>query len=230
VGTHTNTRMTITDRNLLRLMQLSSSTLPVGAYAFSQGLEYAIEAGWLKSRDYVQAWLALQLNQSLARVDIPILFRLGSAIRAGDIETMRYWNDYLLACRESAELRLTDTAPGESLQRLLPALDIAPVPVNGDLAFLTAFVQAAVHWQLDDKSSATGYLWSWMENQVIAATKLMPLGQTEAQKMLLLLQDEVPGAIQSAGQIEDEELGAGLPALAIASMLHETQYTRLFRS
>ncbi|WP_439135440.1 urease accessory protein UreF [Pseudomaricurvus sp.] len=64
--------ITTTDTGLLRLLQLSSVSLPVGGYAFSQGLEYAIEAGWVDSVDSAEAWLELQIHDALARVDLPI--------------------------------------------------------------------------------------------------------------------------------------------------------------
>jgi len=219
-----------TDRALLRLLQLGSAGLPVGAYAFSHGLEYAIESAWLKNVDDIRGWLAMQLHHSLACVDLPILFRLTAALQSADQTAINYWNDYALACRETRELQLTDTAPGEALQRLLPVFGIAALPFTSPVSFITGFAQAANHWQLGNALSALAYSWSWLENQVNAATKLLPLGQTQAQRLLCTLQEEVPDAISYALSLKDEQLGASLPALAIASMLHETQYTRLFRS
>jgi len=218
------------DRALLRLLHLSSAGLPVGAYAFSHGLEYAIESGWLKHVDDIHNWLAMQLHHSLACVDLPILLRLMAALESADQAAINYWNDFALACRETRELQLTDTAPGEALQRLLPEFGIAALPFTAPVSFITGFAQAGNHWQLGNKTSALGYSWSWLENQVNAATKLLPLGQTQAQRLLSALQEEVPDAISYAFSLKDEQLGASLPALAIASMLHETQYTRLFRS
>lgn len=222
--------MNTSDRALLRLLHLSSAGLPVGAFAFSHGLEYAIEAGWLKTEQDVRSWLALQLRHSLACIDLPVLFRMDRALRDGDLEALSYWNDFALACRETRELLLTDTGPGEALQRLLPEFEVPVSDMRGKVSFVTGFAQAARHWSLSGELSAIGYAWSWLENQVTAATKLLPLGQTQAQRLLDSLQEEVPVAIAHAQSLEDQELGSSLPGLTLASMLHETQYSRLFRS
>ena len=219
-----------TDAALLRLLQLSSASLPVGGYAFSQGLEYAVEAGWLKNLADTREWLSLQLMESIAQVDCPLLLRCHRALQAGEIPQLNYWNHYSLACRETKELRLTDTATGIALMRLLSQLQIDTPSVNGDCSFIAAFAIAAHHWQLGEEAAVLGLVWSWLENQVAAATKLVPLGQTQAQQLIGEIQQQVPAAIARAQAIQDFEIGAGLPALAIASALHETQYSRLFRS
>jgi len=222
---------TITDTSLLRLLQLSSSTLPVGGYAFSQGLEYAIDSGWLKNSEDVRAWLSLQLQQSLANTDLPLLTRQLRAARIQDREKMIYWNHYTLACRETSELRLNDTAMGAAMVRLLHHLDV-PVLLcdKQEITFVAAFAMAAAHWQIDTPMACQGYLWSWLENQVAAATKLVPLGQTNAQQLLAELLPSIPQAIDYAETVSDLTIGASLPAVAMASAWHETQYSRLFRS
>ncbi len=215
---------------LLRMMHLGSAGLPVGAYAFSHGMEYAMEAQWLKGVEDIRDWMVLQLHHGLACVDIPILNRINHALDVNDLVAIEYWNSYVLACRETKEFLLTDTATGKALQKLLIDLDVPLLPVSGELSFITAFAQAARHWQISNELCSLGYAWSWLENQVNAATKLMPLGQTQAQKLIISLQIEISAAIQHAGMLEDDEIGVSLPALTLASMLHETQYTRLFRS
>ena len=219
-----------TDAAQLRLLQLGSACLPVGAYAFSQGLEAAIELDWLRTADDVQAWLCQQLHHGLAFVDLPLLARIDTSARAGDIAALDQWNASLLACRESCELRLGDTAAGAALARLLPELGVGVVPPLHPPTFLALFTLAAVHWQLPVRLTALGYAWSWLENQVVAATKLMPLGQTRAQQMISTVQQGIPQAVDFALALPDWQLGASLPGLALASIHHETQYTRLFRS
>jgi len=221
--------ITTTDSALLRLLQLSSAALPVGGYAFSQGMETAVDECWLPDEAAVADWLRLQLDESLARVELPLLQRLLRAARCDDGEQLRYWNDYCLACRETAELRLADTAMGEALSRLLRQLQV-PVPALEETSFVTAFAVAAARWQLELRSAATGYVWSWLENQVAAATKLVPLGQSSAQRLLGTLQAQVPTALDRAAAVADDSIGTSLPGLALASAWHETQYTRLFRS
>lgn len=219
----------ITEAALLRLLQLGSVSLPVGGFAYSQGLEFAIDTGWLEDAADCEEWLRVQLFQTFARVDLAVLFRIYPALERRDSGALEYWNRYLLACRETRELRLTDAAMGQALQRLLPALGVQ-VPVLEETGFVTAFCIAARHWSIADRSCALALCWSWLENQVAAATRLVPLGQTQAQLMLGNLQQHVPGAIDLAQGLADDDIGGSLPALALASTFHETQYSRLFRS
>lgn len=223
---------TITDLGVLRLLQLSSSSLPVGGFSFSQGLEYAVEAGWVKNLAHTQDWLELQLLESLARVDLPIALRLQSAIQSGDQDQFQYWNQMGLACRETKELVLAETAMGDALLQLLDRLEI-PLPscAQGiEPSFVAAFVVAADHWEIGVRSTMLGLLWSWLEAQVAAAVKLVPLGQTDAQRLLGELLATASSAIDRAESLSDEEIGSALPGLAMASTRHETQYCRLFRS
>ena len=222
--------MITTELALLKLMHLSSPGLPVGAYAFSQGLEYAIDAGWVRNDKEVSHWLESQLFFALARLDVPVLLRLHSAISDNNRERAQWWNDYCLASRETRELQLTDTATGLALQRLLPSLSVSSLIAEPPVSFVCGYAQAAVSWQISADMAALGYCWAWLENQVNAATKLVPLGQTQAQTLLHTLQEKIPLAIEQAKLLGDDELGMSLPALSLASMYHETQYTRLFRS
>ncbi len=220
-----------TDIALLRLLQLSSASLPVGAYSFSQGLEYAVEQGWVTTAPQTADWLRLVMGESIARVDLPLLQRLMIARQQKHSQQFVYWNATLLACRETAELLLTETAMGEALARLLKQLAI-PLPTLGDqkIGFVAAFAVAADHWNINPKTAAVGYLWSWLESQIAAATKLIPLGQTAAQKLLMELGEDISGVSAKADAIADADIGSSLPGLAMASSWHEAQYTRLFRS
>lgn len=225
------TTITITDSALLRLMQLSSVSLPVGGYAFSQGMEYAIDTGWVKKEADVENWIAMQLTHSVARVDLPLLKRVMQAAETNDVAKLVEWNDLALACRETAELRLTDTAMGEALTRLMRNLGMKiPDTQSTDISFVTLFGCAAVEWGIKFDAAALGFSWAWLENQVAGATKLVPLGQTQSQRLLGALQPAIPPAIELANTLDDEQIGATLPAMAIASARHEIQYSRLFRS
>lgn len=231
IVTVTAMAITTTDGALLRLLQLSSAALPVGGYAFSQGMETAVEEGWLPDEEATERWLELQLQESLARVDLPLLMRLIRSVRIADVESLAYWNAYTLACRESAELRLAETAVGEALVRLLRQLQVPlPEPLPEETGYVAAFAVAVAHWQLDSRAACLGFAWSWLENQVAAATKLVPLGQSSAQRLLDRLIGRVPAALDCAAEVVDEDVGASLPALAMASAWHESQYSRLFRS
>ncbi|MCZ2721359.1 urease accessory protein UreF [Marinomonas sp. 15G1-11] len=228
-----NATSATTDLSLLRLLQLSSVSLPVGGFSFSQGLEYAIDSGWINNAPQVSHWVETQLTESLARLDLPVLKLAMQSLARTDCSdiTLSQCNDLILACRETKELKLTDTAMGEALSRLLRSLDIPlPFEKGEDVSFVVLFAVAAHHWNISFHTTALGFSWSWLENQIAAATKLVPLGQTQAQQLLGELQRGIPVAIRVSETVTTEDIGAGLPAIAIASARHETQYSRLFRS
>jgi urease accessory protein len=221
---------------LNRLLQLCSANLPVGGFSFSQGLEYATEMGWVNNQKSTFEWVELNLNESIARTDLALLKRLYLALENNDFGCFKRHNQHLIACRESSELHLADVAMGKALIRLLKQLDNVDSELYNELfkesesSFVSVFAIAAFLFKLDLISAQSGYCWTYIDNQVAAATKLVPLGQTQAQNLLFELSDKVAGAISIANQIEDDEIGASLPRLAMASAWHETQYTRLFRS
>lgn len=218
---------------LLHLLHLVSPALPVGAYAYSQGQEYAVECGFLNSADQSRRWIEGVMLNSLGRLDMPVLLRLIRAWESGAAEEVAYWNRFLLASRESAEFELEDLQMGRALMRLLVSLEVPGAsdwPREQSVCFATAFSLAGVFWSLSEDEIVQGFCWSWLENQVAAATKLVPLGQTEAQQILVALMPVVKTCCEQAASMEDDDIGAGLPALAILSAQHETQYSRLFRS
>jgi urease accessory protein len=218
---------------LLRLLQLASPSLPIGGYTYSQGMEWAVESGWIRDLSDVQAWLSDLLKWNLAQLDLPLLLRLQAAATARNLAALAAWTDQLLASRETAELRAEETNRGRALADLLVALglpgaaDWRPQLARSQAA---GFAFAAAVWQIEPGAAATGYAWTWLEGLVLAAVKIIPLGQTQGQRVLLCLADEIPGALERARTLDDGAIGAASPALAIASMRHETQYTRLFRS
>ena len=225
--------MTDSHLSLLKLLQLSSPTLPVGAFAYSQGLESAIVSGFIKENKALRAWLLDSLKLSLKAVDLPIFFRLYKAWENDDIVTVMHWNQILRAQRETSELRSEDHHLGLALARLLKDLDISEAKVlhrRGDLCFITLFTLAANKWNIGLEQAANGFIWSWLDNQIAAAIKLVPLGQTDGQKVLSDLLPEIPKIVEEGLAIEDDEIGGSLPMLAILSSQHETQYSRLFRS
>lgn len=218
---------------LLRLIQLVSPALPVGAYAYSHGLEWAVEAGWVRREAEAEAWIRGLLQGPWARLDIPVLARLMEARSGGDDAALERWADFLYSCRESAELRAEDRLMGQALARLLADLGVAGADrwaTAPRSSFPAAWSCAAVYWKIPPAPAAWGLLWTYAEHQVAAAVKLVPLGQTAGQRMLARLGDAIPPAAASGLALDEADIGAGAPGLALASALHETQYTRLFRS
>ena len=221
---------------LNRLLQLCSANLPVGGFAFSQGLEFAVEAGWLHNVATTSSWISLNLQESIARTDLAILKRLYTALAQQDFDAFITWNQHLIACRESQELLLADVAMGKALVRLIKQLNrvdserYQPLLALKDISFVSAFALCAYLFELDCFSAQSGYCWTYIDNQVAAATKLVPLGQTQAQNLLFDLTDKIASVIEHANSFADEDIGASLPHLAMASAWHESQYSRLFRS
>jgi len=215
------------------LWQLISPGLPIGAFAYSQGLETAVEVGWVRDAQTTQVWLQGVLAHGLARLDIPVLVRLRDAWERGDTRAVEDWSGFLLASRESCELRTEERHLGTALARLLVGLDLAEAEVWADgrpVTLATMFALAASRWNIPTPSAALGYAWSWMENQTMAALKLVPLGQTDGQRMLRRIGSELAELVSQGAALPDEAIGASLPGLQYASMCHETQRTRLFRS
>jgi urease accessory protein len=217
----------------LRLYQLISPSLPVGGFTYSQGLEWAVEARWVHDKNTLEEWLNGLLKQSVATLELPILLRLQQAFELDDELKIARWLSYLIASRETSELRKEERQRGAALAVLLPNLQ---VPMDASLkpwvvsSQLAGMALAAVHWQIPAQQLLAGYAWSWLENSVTAGVKLIPLGQTHGQQILMRLAQDIPAAVASASELQDDDIGSCTPAQAIASSNHESQYTRLFRS
>jgi len=225
-----------TDLALARLLQLASPALPVGAYSYSQGLEAAVEARLVRDAAGAERWIGDVLAYTVARLEAPLWWRLQAAWAASDPERVTHWNDIFRSTRESAELRAETLQMGYSLQRLLleigdfdePSLE--QLRAIAEITFPAAFTFAVVRWQIPARSALIAYLWAWLENQVMAALKSVPLGQTDGQRLLLSLARLLPGIADQACAVADDDLCNYAPGFAILCSRHETQYSRLFRS
>ncbi len=228
--------MTAAPLPLARLLQLASPALPVGAFSYSQGLEAAIEAKVVHDAATARQWIGDVLELSIARMDAPVLLRLQAAWSAADFDAVRRWNAVFLASRETAQLRAETVQMGFSLRRLLLDLDLGDaqsIRALGEMeevAFLVPYSLAAVAWGIAASDALVGYLWGWLENQAMAAVKAVPLGQTEAQRMLAALAERLPRIASDAAELADHSIGNFTPRLAMLASRHETQYSRLFRS
>jgi urease accessory protein len=217
---------------MLRLCHLVSPALPLGAFAYSQGLEHAVEAGWVHDEaSALQWWQGLSRN-ALATLDLPVVLRLHGCWQRGDVAGVHFWNGRLLAARETAELRAEDLHLGRSLTRVLCELEVETARdwLHATPTLASMFTLAGVRWQLAPAETAAGYLWSWTENQVLAGVKLIPLGQSAGQRLLHQLIKAMPVLVEEAMSVTDEDIASSGASLVLGSALHESQYTRLFRS
>ncbi|ENO80820.1 urease accessory protein UreF [Thauera sp. 27] len=223
---------------MLRLLQLASPALPVGAYTYSQGLEWAVESGVVAREADAAAWIGDLLEWSVARFEAPLLASQLAAWACGEDGEVARLNDDFLASRETAELRAETLQMGWSLVRLLTELDaFAALPgwrarllALDTPCFPTAWSAAAAAWQVPADQALAAYLWAWAENQVMAALKAVPLGQSAGQRLLATLGERIPALVGQALELPEARWSNYTPGLAIASSRHETQYTRLFRS
>ncbi|MBE9008378.1 urease accessory protein UreF [Fortiea sp. LEGE XX443] len=226
--------ITLTDSHFLFILQLASPALPVGAYSYSEGLETLVENGIISHQDTLKHWLTSELRYGAIRLEAAVMLRAVESARISDLERLCYWNRWLSAARETQELRNSSWQMGRSLgqllgkiqPQLLPNINIVGNPCN----YAIAFGIAVAHWQINLQAALLAYLHSWATNLITAGVKLIPLGQTAGQELLLDLQPLFSATVQEILVLENDQLGCCSWGLSLASMQHETQYTRLFRS
>jgi urease accessory protein len=219
--------------SLLRLLQIVSPALPIGAFAYSQGLEQAVADGWVTDESRAAGWVLGLLESSLATLDLPVLARLISAWNADDAAGVGRWSAWLLACRPTQEARAEDRQLGTALARILEALGIegaAPWMLRADVTHATMFALATARFSIPVADALAGYAFSWAEAITSAAVRLVPLGQNAGQRLLMSAGDAIRRLVPRALALADEDLGAAAPGQALASARHETLYSRLFRS
>jgi urease accessory protein len=226
--------MPVTNANaILAALHLASPALPVGGFAYSQGLEQAIEDRWVTDMESAYHWIRDGLVLNMARQELPWWLACYHAAAQSDWMRVVEVNDRLHALRETGEFRLESVQMGHSMAKLF-----AQWPQGHSLACLTevvwvypsAYAALAAVSGVTQKLAMSAYLWSWVENQVLAAVKSIPLGQIEGQALLHRLKVDIAHAMEIAEGFNPEESGSAAFGLAITSARHETQYSRLFRS
>lgn len=218
---------------LLRMLQLSSSLCPVGAFAYSQGLEAAIERGWVADEATLVAWLCGLGEHGLARLDLPLLLRAHDAALRSDEPRLFGIAERVLASRETRELAEQERQLGSALASVLVNLGLpraAAFKGHPSASYVVSFAVGAAFFGMSPELALTGYCFAWCEQQVSAASRLGPLGHMAAQRALSAALERAPGWVRSAAALPEERIGSSAPGLAACSAWHETQYTRLFRS
>lgn len=223
----------LSDVPLLRLLGLSSPALPIGAFAYSQGLEYAVEAGWVGDEASAIEWIAGVLAEPFARLDLAMFVRFYRAHANNDAERVRVTSCELLAFRESRELEQEDVHLGRAIARVLVGHGVEaakPYLDSDDATGASLYALGAATYGIPLRSALVGCTYAWAEAQTGALSRLLPLGQIAVQRILWKVLEGAPAAIDVALAVPDDEIGAFAPSYAMATVLHETQYTRLFRS
>nr|WP_285538415.1 urease accessory UreF family protein [Brucella sp. NBRC 12950] len=218
---------------VLHLLRLVSPNQPVGGFSYSRGLEWAVQSGSITDERTCSSWVLGLLEHCYAALDGAIFWRMMLALRAADMSEFARLNEWLGASRESKELELEDRRMAESLLSLLD--DLGVQGINEDLrkgrpTYPAAFAKAAAHWEIPPYSALYGLMWSVVESQITAAIRLVPLGHTAGQRILIGAVDRIEQAARKSTLLKETQIGNTAPAMAMASAWHETQYSRLFRS
>ena len=229
-----------TDLNeITALMQLASPALPIGGYSYSQGLESAIDSGLVKDANSAESWIHDIFLGIFARSEAPIWLLSYEAWRNNDYQEVARLNDYFLASRETIELRSEAEQMGWSLLQVAQALEWGGIPSLNQLriikpvSLLTAHSYASFHLNIQAQNGLAAYSFSWIENQVSAALKAIPLGQVAGQKALTKIRLTVPAMYEEArrrAKSDLELIDNFSPMMSILSSRHESLYSRLFRS
>jgi urease accessory protein len=231
---------------LLNLLQLASPAMPLGAYSYSEGLETLVELQIVNDRQKLQLWLKNELSYGAIRIDSALMFKAYQSTFQGDLSSLCYWNNWLSAARETKELRQQNWQMGNTLLRLLQELEkdrfLGDIDTNlpaieeiistqGKCCnYAIAFGIAAAYWAIDAEDALLGYLHSWATNAIGAGVKLIPLGQTTGQQLLRSIDSQIASVVPEILSLDSDRLSSCTWGLSLASCLHETQYTRLFRS
>jgi len=225
----------------LRLFQLVSPALPVGAFSYSEGLEWLVQQGRLADGEAVRAWLEAECRAGALAIEaasLPALMEAlaqagrpdADAARREALATVQEWQGWLLAQREAPDLRAQQRQMGGSLCQLLADLGW-PLPAGGaPLAWPAAWAWAGVCLEIPAVELVEAYLYAWIASQLSAAVRLVPLGPTEAQRLQLAL---APGLARRARELaatDPRTLWNGGVGAGLAQLGHAELYSRLFRS
>ncbi|MDX1434993.1 MAG: urease accessory UreF family protein [Gammaproteobacteria bacterium] len=218
---------------LVRLLQLASAASPVGSFALSEALEHAVFDGLVHDEASARDWIGGLLRHATCALDVPLLIRMHAAWSEGRDDAALGASAWLLACRESAELRSGDRRQGQALLRVLHGAGVAAAGTllrDQRVGYACAFALAADTLGIAPPAAGVAFAYAWLENLTLAAVKLVPLGQIAGQRMLFDLGSEIPDLCASAARREPDDIAAGAPGQALASALHESQATRIYQS
>src|SRR5262245_23706155 len=229
----------IAPRSLIRLQNWLSPAFPSGAYSYSHGLEWAIESSQIHDRTSLVDWLDADLRFGSARNDAIFFVEAWRCAAGGRDSRLLKTAELAAAFRSSSEFALEASQQGASCLATLrdvwrnPAIDALSEGLRQRSIQPVLPIVIAVRSATEGVPAGTAlraFLYAWVSNLVTAGVRLIPLGQTDGQRTLAELEDAVLDASELALTAGINDLGSAALMVDFASMLHETQYTRLFRS
>jgi urease accessory protein len=230
------TRSSDDGASLYRLLAWLSPAFPVGAFSYSGGIEWAVEAGDVTDAASLQRWLAVIVGEGGGFCDAVLLVHAYRAAAVGDVGAMRTVAELAAALAPSKERHLETTSQGGAFVAAIraawhcAALDRLAEAWTGPLAYPVAVGVSASGHGIAIESALRGYLHALSANLISAGLRLIPLGQTDGQRVLAALESLVATTAQRALGTPLDQIGSAAFRADLASLHHETQYTRLFRS
>lgn len=224
----------IMNDDLYRLLTWMSPSFPVGAYSFSHGLECAVETRHVTDGTTTLGWIRDLVLIGDGQADLVFLAAAWDATQ--DREQLRSVHELALAFQPSMEIRLESTAQGSAFMRTMAsawpcaAIDMLADLADGAVCYPVAVGVAARGHGVGKEAAALAYAHAFVANLVSAAVRLIPLGQTDGQKIVSELHDAAATAAVTACATPLESVSSSCMLADIAAMQHEVQYTRLFRS
>jgi urease accessory protein len=219
-----------------KLLLWLSPAFPVGGFAFSHGLEWAAEKGWVKDRASLEAWLADLVTLGPLVNDLTLLAAAWRAVASGDEAALGEAVDLAVALQPSAERHLEAVTQGGAFIAQIEAswscdaITHLKTLRSGDIAYCTAVAVAAAGHGIELGAVLTAYGLAAVSNLVSAAVRLGVVGQTDGQRTLATLVPTIEAAARRARTATLDDIGGACWRSDLASLQHETQYTRLFRS
>ncbi|MBI5910517.1 MAG: urease accessory protein UreF [Betaproteobacteria bacterium] len=231
-----NEREKITPASLYRLMTWLSPSYPIGAFSYSSGIEWAVECGDIAGVEALRSWLAVMMAEGAGFCDGVLFAHAHRAVQSGADVDLRAAAELAAALVPTRERFLETTAQGRAFVEATraawpcPALNMLTDIWDGAIAYPIAVGVVAAGHDIPLDHALPAYLHTILANWTSAGIRLVPLGQTDGQRVLAALESVVAATVQRASAASLDDVGGAAFRADLASVRHETQYTRLFRS
>jgi urease accessory protein len=221
---------------LYRLMTWLSPAFPVGGFSYSSGIEWAVEAGDITDAVSLKDWLAAMLTDGSGFCDAAFLSQAHRAVEADDVRALQETTELAAAFVPSRERQLETSSQGRAFIEIARAawncdrLDRALVSCAGPIVYPVAVGLVSAAHAIPRAPALHAFLHALVSNWISAGSRLIPLGQTDSQRVLAALERDVAATARRAMSAAPDDVGSATFRADLASLRHETQYTRLFRS